>query len=384
MSGGGGAAGGVRPSGDAGMPDARSDAGDAADDDDSDDDSDEDSDEDEVLDDPGDAGMANTEDPDGDGDPSWPPPPATEQLQGLPEELASGICAALEGCLGETLLEVTLDVSDCEERTAAELRDGDFTFLQASIDAGRVVFDDDQLAACVTDYAALGCEVVASRAPASCKALIDGQVEVGDACVLDDDCTAGAFCDRDAACPGLCAELLGEGDDCDRNDQCESGLSCVDHECDEDAEEGDACDGGVAPPCHLGLLCIGEDPDEDQAGECMAADDVLVVDEGDPCDVLGGEWCKEGLACVVDVTGSGGSARVVTVCMERVGSGDACHTSLLPQQCPSGEYCPADLDPEFMADCAPRPISAQPCGWRIDSGANPRPCNNRAARASAE
>jgi hypothetical protein len=361
MSGGGGngSAGvaGTRAQGDGGVDDAGGpvDAGDDEDDEDSTTDEDE-------PDEPVDAGTPNVDDPDGDGDPTWPPPPASDELEDLPEELASGICAALDGCLGDTLLEVALDGSDCEARTESELRDGDFVFVQASIDAGRLSFDADGVAACVADYAALGCEVVTSRAPASCKSMLEGQVELDEACVLDDDCAAGAFCNREDACPGLCAELLSEGDDCDRNDQCESGLICLGGECADDAGEGDDCDGGVAPPCHLGTVCIGDVAEEEQAGTCRAEDDLLVVEEGDECDIVAGEWCEDGLACVVDVVGSGAGASVVTVCMERVGSGDDCHTALLPQQCPTGEYCPADLNPDYLAECVARPDEGHACG----------------------
>ena len=349
--------GGLEDAGDGGQ------AGSGADDSDDEDEDDDDDDDDDVLDeDPVDAGMPNTDDPDGDGDPTWPPPPATDELEVLPYDLASGICAALEGCLGDTLLEVTLAGSECVPRTAAVLRYGYNTFRPASTPAGRVIFDPASVPACLTDYAALGCEVIAERAPASCKQVLDGQVELGDACVIDDDCVAGGFCDRDDACPGLCAGLLSDGDDCNRNDQCESGLQCLDGECAEDAGEGDDCDGDVAPPCHMGTVCIGDDPEMDQAGTCRAREDVLVVEEGDECDVIAGDWCEEGLACVVDVRGTGSSATVVTVCMERVESGDDCHTSLLPQQCPTGEYCPADLDPEYTASCVDRPSSAEACG----------------------
>ncbi len=337
------------------------DAGDAGGDDGSDQDQDDDDDED-LPDDPVDAGTPNTEDPDGDGDPTWPPPPASDELEALPEELATGICAALDGCLGPTLLELALDGADCEESTGDELRDGEFVFLQASIDAGRVTFDADGIAACVADYGALGCEVVASRAPSSCKSVLHGEVELEDACVLDDDCVAGAFCDRQDACPGLCEELLSKGADCDRNDQCKSGLQCIDGECDEDAAEGEDCGGDVAPPCHLGTMCIGDDTEEKKAGTCKAEDDLFVVEEGDECDVVAGKWCEDGLACVVDIVTTGSGSSVVTVCMDRVGSGDACHTSLLPQQCPTGEYCPADLDPDYLATCEERPSAAEPCG----------------------
>ena len=321
------------------------------------------------VDDPGDHGdddagsdPDDSVDEDPDGDPAWPPPPASDELAELPEQLAMGLCEALASCLGTTLSELAFDGAACVPRTIAELEDGDFVFMQASIDAGRLRFDPTALGQCVDDYGALGCGLLAARPPASCESALHGQVALGGACVIDDDCAGTAFCDRSAACPGACTALLAAGGDCDRNDQCQGGLQCLAGKCGRAALATEACEGGAAPECELGLVCIGQDSATNRAGSCRTQASLLVKAAGEPCDVNGGTWCQPGLACVVDVLNDNGTPTLTQVCRARVASGQECHTSLVPQQCPAGEYCPADLDPEYTANCAPRPGLDQPCG----------------------
>jgi hypothetical protein len=180
--------------------------------------------------------------------------------------------------------------------------------------------------------------------------------------VLDDDCVSGLFCDRSAACPGLCKPLLPNNGVCNRGDQCQDGLQCLDGRCGETSQHNEACGGGVEPDCHLGLFCIGEDRAEEEAGACKTKSELLVAGVNETCNPPAGVWCEEGLSCVVDITGSGASTTLRLVCKDRVGSGEDCNTSILPQQCPAGEYCPADLDPEFQAECVGRPPSGYQCG----------------------
>jgi hypothetical protein len=280
--------------------------------------------------------------------------------------------SALTACLGPTLLEVTLDAADCVAHTAAEIADGDFVFLQASINAGRVQFNAAQIDECVADYTALGCDFLASRPPSSCKMMLDGQVPLDGQCVLDDDCIEGLFCDRSTGCPGTCETLRASGGDCDRNDQCQDGLQCLGGECGMAAMDNQSCGGGVATECHLGLVCIGEDPtNADMSmrdGTCMTRAELLVGGENEPCDPPAGEFCEEGLACVVDYDAEP-EPTFSFVCLERVAAGDECHASILPQQCPAGQYCPADLtdedddgEPYYLGECIARPTQGQPCG----------------------
>ena len=273
-----------------------------------------------------------------------------------------GICDALNACLGPVLSELVFDGAACVPRTIAEIEDGDFVFMQASIDAGRLVFDPAAVAQCVDDYGALGCSLLGSRPPASCDLALHGQVALGGACVIDDDCAGSAFCNRSAACPGVCAALLAADATCDRNDQCANGLQCLAGKCGSGAAASEACEGGVARECQLGLVCIGADASANRAGMCRTKDSLLVTAEGAPCNVAAGTWCQPGLACVVDVANNGGQQVLTQLCRARVASGAECHTSLVPQQCPASEYCPADLDPEYIASCTPRPGLNQPCG----------------------
>jgi len=192
--------------------------------------------------------------------------------------------------------------------------------------------------------------------------MLEGQVPVTEPCVLDDDCTAGAFCDRGAGCPGQCRALRASGGACNRNDQCQDGLQCLSGQCGLPAQHNEACGGGVATECYLGLFCIGEDKEAGQAGQCKSKSDLLVAGTNQVCNPVQGVWCQEGLACVVEITGSGSSTAFQTVCKDRVASGADCNTSLLPQQCPAGQYCPADLDPEYQAECVARPGAGQACG----------------------
>jgi Dickkopf N-terminal cysteine-rich region len=293
---------------------------------------------------------------------SWPPPPATQELMDLPGHYSTAICTALEDCLQPTYFEFAYDGTECPDRVITQLEDREFVYLQASIDAERVVLDATKLEGCYAAVAALGCDVLTSRAPAACNEAVQGVVPTGDPCVIDNDCVAGHFCDRSGGCPGQCVTVRDADGACNRDEQCAGGLLCTGGSCRAPAITGEDCDAAGAPPCALGNLCVGADAEMDVAGMCVDQETAFSLDADEECDPSAGQWCKDGLACVVDQQPGGGATDLWAVCQARVAEDAACHFSFAPEQCPPHQYCPADLNPEYVDECVDRPGEGQACG----------------------
>jgi hypothetical protein len=290
----------------------------------------------------------------------WPPGPRDPDLTALPAELAGGTCAAIADCMIDPFEEIVFGQGDCVSRTTARFEDGDFIYVQASIDAGRIVFDADAVATCVADIAALSCDLPTARFPASCEDVLQGQVPTGGACSIDDDCAGRDYCASDASCPGTCTQAGGEGDACAADGHCASGLVCFGGSCSYARQEGESCGPGVGG-CHLGLLCMGGDSAMGVPGTCLSQQDLIDAGEDEDCDPTTNSFCEAGLACVLDVIEVDGSPEAVAVCKPRAEPGGPCNLAFAPEQCPPGEYCPVEL-PEYQGTCVPRPVDGEACG----------------------
>jgi len=294
-------------------------------------------------------------------------PSTGTQLSDLPDLLATATCSALADCVGhEALLTDLLGGHDCAEVNASVLRNADLASLGTSVEAGRVVFDAAEVAACTDDLAAAGCDARSRRWPASCELMLLGTVADGGDCALDQDCAGDAFCDSALACPGTCTALLPEDALCTNSDddQCRDGLVCAraTGTCVPLGTAADGCGSGM-PPCKPGLVCA----DLGAGAQCtnLAVVYFRALDEAcnpgagncDPGVVVCGasaELCEPGLVCEsVSSTSTDG------ICRPRTETPGGDCKRAVPNQCPVAQLC--DVAPGVAGSCTDRPHDGEPC-----------------------
>lgn len=281
------------------------------------------------------------------------------EVDDLPAEMAQAVCAAAEDCLGSSL-ERFVRGHDCVTLMRNRLEDSSFPNLRDAIEDGRVAYDGESMRSCLDAMAASGCDALGTGRPDACERALEGTVEDGSPCGVDEECVGDAFCDRSGAvCPGTCAARREEGSVCREDRHCQAGLVCFDvGECVRPGGAGEPC----SPRCAPGLECVGPDR---ESGTCRTVSEVATAREGEACDPLleTGTLCEEGLSCVlVSLAGDGGWE-----CRPRVGSGAPCQWAS-PSQCPSGEYCAGtNLSADVLdGTCAPLPREGEACA---DDGA---------------
>lgn len=135
----------------------------------------------------------------------------------------------------------------------------------------------------------------------SCSEVVRGQIALGDACGLNEECAGEAFC------TGVCTTLLPEGGTgCRHDGECAAGLACLSTVCVSLPAVGFACAVREGRRCALGGRC--------EAGMC--------VDVSDTPGVLGG-------ACGVGVAPCGaGLYCSESRCTSELRAGDACVNGL--------------------------------------------------------
>src|SRR5690606_38687655 len=196
-------------------------------------------------------------------------------------------------------------------------------------------------------FSELSCEDVAVGFPEECKAALDGLVGEGQPCGQSLECEEGLYCDI-SSCPGTCRQPLPADAACGPTDTCGPGLTCFQEVCTPLGREGEACGGGVAPECLIGLLCVGDDEANAETGSCFPAKDLFVLAPSLPCSIGTDPpaLCREGASCPVELA---------PVCQPTAESGGTCRLAL-PDMCPSGEYCNLATN-----QCAPLPGPGEAC-----------------------
>src|SRR5512141_188473 len=112
---------------------------------------------------------------------------STIGLAELPPKLASALCAAYENCYGP-VFSLFLNGSDCTTVTERRIQNGSFPRLQSSIDQGKVRYDGAEVQACLDSIAGRTCAELLERDTPECLGALDGTVELGGACELDEEC----------------------------------------------------------------------------------------------------------------------------------------------------------------------------------------------------
>jgi hypothetical protein len=280
-------------------------------------------------------------------------------LDELPARYARAVCAEVVGCFPGGDEERVFGPDGCEASLTAQVEDSDFAYIQDSIDMGRTSYDGSHVQACLSSIEGVGCEIETMRSlgTGACAEIVVGTVEEDGACAIDEDCAPGLRCDA-VDCPGSCVPPRGPAEPCEDDDKCEDGLKCVDGLCAAPAELGDACGGGIAGECGLGLICAGDDEGMGVAGECRTEDEVFAGGLGDPCEVIEDlVLCEPGLSCVLRLEGM----MLTSSCEEPVGSGEACNVGV-PPPCPEDEYCDADPNMNmFEGTCVTLPTAGEAC-----------------------
>ena len=274
---------------------------------------------------------------DGDGDGGSEDAPTLDEL---PELLIGALCPEFERCVGEAATRITFGSGGCAERLRIELEDGDFGATQAAVEAGSVRYDGARVSACLAGFNGIGCGFQTRRlfTSGACSMVLEGDVEPGGDCALDEECKGAAFCKRiGESCPGTCTELLEAGEACTKDDECADGLACpgsVDR-CIAPGRLGEACGRVTDAPCAAGLACIGADEDMARAGECSDPEELYAAQLGEVCDLENLVLCADELACAIVLPVQ---TPAQLKCMARVELGDAC-TFGVPSQCPDGSFC---------------------------------------------
>lgn len=276
-------------------------------------------------------------------------------LADVPGMAAEVLCDNIEQCVDPTLFSLFTNGEDCVATNTRQIAEGDFAAIDAAVQDGRVVYRGDLVQDCLDGLAALGCDALASNTVEACNLALQGTVDEGGDCELDEECKGTLYCKANGACPGTCSPREAPGASCELDDQCDDGLVCAQGACVAPGKEGAACND--ATPCRFDFLCVGEDDTAGTPGTCKAGSDVFTNTTGQPCDLVGGSWCAAGSHCAaVDVTMQG---EVVWECVAAVGSGAACNAAV-PDMCPDGEYC--DVPQDMIAGtCAPMPVDGEPC-----------------------
>lgn len=282
----------------------------------------------------------------------------------LPDLLIEALCPELESCLGERVSQVYFGSGGCAERLRVQLEDGDFSATKAAVESGHVQYDGTKVSACLAAFNGIGCGFETQRVFTSdaCNAVLEGDVELGGECALDEECKGAAFCKREGeSCPGTCSALLEAGDACTEDDDCADGLTCpkATGRCVAPGHLGEACGRVTDAPCSAGLVCIGADNAAAQSGECSEPEELYAAQLGEACDLENAVFCDDELACAVVVPIDG---EAQFKCMARVDVGDAC-TFGAPSQCPEGSYCSGiDLNAgDVEGTCADLPDDNDEC-----------------------
>lgn len=258
----------------------------------------------------------------------------------LPAKYAAAACTAYQNCMG-SVFSMWFNGSDCVDLTTKRLDNGTFSLVQQKITAGTVAYDGTKAQACLDVLANLSCAGLLQRDQPECLAALDGIVELGGDCDLNEECKGSAICkSASGTCPGKCSALLAAGQACSQDADCDSGLQCssATHLCVKPAALSEACEYG-APPCGPGLLCLGKDDNKQTSGVCYNAIASLSADSGASCDPNTGVLCKSGLSCIIDSADlTAGTLSWKCVQTGSYAAAQACKPGF-PDACAKGYYC---------------------------------------------
>ncbi|HEU5074292.1 MAG TPA: hypothetical protein VFU02_08965 [Polyangiaceae bacterium] len=265
-------------------------------------------------------------------------------LAEVPAAYASVFCDLTERC--NPFFKAFIPGNECEDYFISTLNAQGFDDIVDAVEDDRAIYNGEKMQDCLDELSARSCDEIGDPDPESCDEAATGTVERGGDCTTDIECEGDSICQFSDGCPGTCTGKLNAGDTCSGDDQCDDGLVCSGdtQRCVAPAQEGDDCDGGVAPPCASdALFCLGDDEEAGTAGTCHAADEVFTGKPGDECDFEEGPLCEDGSACaIVDLD------PLTLECVEVAESGEDCPFGA-PNSCEAGSYCAGSASPRWIS-----------------------------------
>jgi hypothetical protein len=278
-------------------------------------------------------------------------------LADLPPLIANAACSALEACYGSAS-SLVLSGEDCRQRTEAAFSDS-ITTLEDAVTNGHARYDGTKAQACIDAVKAAGCNLSSALDSDTCRAALDGTVDVGKDCTSDVECSGNAFCKSSNACPGACTAPGAVGASCTYDAQCDSALKCskTTHLCEQPAAVGASCGGASGPSCDLDMFCLGEDSKSGKSGTCTKIATLFTAKQGDTCDFSKGPLCDPSLSC--SIQSISGAGQITASCAAKLASGAACKLGF-PDACPSGEHCVAPTG-SLDGTCTALPKDGEPC-----------------------
>jgi hypothetical protein len=286
-----------------------------------------------------------------------------------------------------------LTPAECNAVMALELRTT-LADARAAVLAGRLALDAARAAACLGVFTDGSCSSPAFAEDqwghfGACPDPFVGQVPIGAACTLRDECTAGSRCvpgdqsvdpvanetpEGVVAVPtiraastivGACLPYVAEGETCRATPDCAPGLYCRGDTfvCGRPAAEGEPCQArsprgfpGILRPCddaHASLVCSGGTCNRlPRAGEPCLGDGIRPDCDPDP---------SLALQCVGDAFNGSG------ICQPPGRAGDVCGGTGLPT-CAIGLACLGADGATQIGACGPPPGLGGACGFPAACG----------------
>lgn len=256
---------------------------------------------------------------------------APVSIEELPARWASTQCALLRDCLGDEEVPAS-----CEVRMTR-------IFAQSSMGLARALLMDDALvlgfpfvrpaydelgaARCLHALESEGCAVLSPRVgalPAECEGLLRSPVAAAGPCAYDFECGAGWYCGQVGTTCGECQPRrpVPPGAPCLWSGQCAEGYECRNEGTREVCMPLAPC--GAGPGCAWPMTCVG--------GSCRPLRELLTEPVGAVCDVSTGPYCRPGLDCLDDASGT---PRCTTPAALGAPCGD--------QRCAAGGHCVAGV-----------------------------------------
>ncbi|MCK6546543.1 hypothetical protein L6R52_11905 [Myxococcota bacterium] len=285
----------------------------------------------------------------------------------LASTLAAAQCAFYQRCVPAVFVATEITQANCEAMIAADLKPT-YDDLVALVDAGRVRYQADQVAACTTELAALDCDL-GQLDVSPCNAIFAGAQAEGEACQVSFECTDGTWCSRPnglGSC-GTCAPVAARGASC-ASAPCGADARCIDigqngmsnPTCIPiDAPLDGACLTIQTGLCRGSLRCVGTDTLTCQRPASTAGATCDANDETAPnCDLGRNLACSNGTCATASWGGVGSACGGTSFC-----SGDAfCPSAMggtcqglpaLGQSCADVGECATDAYCDSTGTCAP-------------------------------
>jgi hypothetical protein len=289
--------------------------------------------------------------------------PSNVPIEDLGARYGATFCGLLTDCYGEVARNTLLGVSseeECASRVSLQYSELSLPLYQQAIADGTMSYDGGHVDACIAAIEAQGCDVINSRTPSACDAVLIGELSPGDACSINEQCEGDAYCMNDASCPGTCQPRGAVGTACTTDEACQSGMKCMNESCGVPAGENAPCGGPGGIDCGGGLICVGSGA---EPGNCRTPATVQSGALHGACNVQMTQLCQPGLSCVV------ASATSMTCEMGGIAIGADCQLAV-PDMCADGAFCDGTniATGDLTGTCAALPTSGMACASVVFGG----------------